>query len=155
MEGQWVFGGVCGDTRECFMVSVEQRDSATLLAIIKERILPGTTIISDCWKAYSCLEHEGYQHLTVNHSVNFVDPKDRATHTNNMERLWRDTKGRVPLYGRRKKHCVGYLARSMFIMAIPDPNTRFHAFLREAAELYNPYRPPNLPQEAPVASTSA
>ena len=23
VEGQWVFGGVCGDTRECFMVSVE------------------------------------------------------------------------------------------------------------------------------------
>lgn len=152
IEGQWVFGGVCRESRECFMVPVDQRDSATLLAIIKERIAPQTTIISDCWKAYSCLEHEGYQHLTVNHSVNFVDPDNKDTHTNNIERLWREAKKKVPLYGRRKKHFAGYLARSMFIMAIPDPNKRFHIFLQEAASLYNPY---HSAQEAPAASTSS
>ena len=92
IEGQWVFGGVCRETREFFMVPVQQRDSATLLGIIKDRILPGTTIISDCWKAYNCLQDEGYTHLTVNHSVNFVDPNNKATHTNNIERLWREAK---------------------------------------------------------------
>ena len=55
VEGQWVFGGVCQERWECFMVPVEQQDSKTLLTIIKDRILPGTTIISDCWKAYNCL----------------------------------------------------------------------------------------------------
>ena len=155
VEGQWVFGGVCRDTRECFMVPVEQRDSSTLLTIIKDRILPGTTIISDCWKAYNCLQEEGYHHLTVNHSLNFVDPDNSAIHTNNIERLWRDTKQRVPLYGRRKKHFVGYLAKSMFILANPDPNKRFHTFLQEAASLYNPYNPPNLSRESNMPSTSA
>ena len=141
VDGQWVFGGLCRETRECFMVPVEKRDSATLLGIIKEKIAPGTTIISDCWKAYKCLEDEGFQHLTVNHSVNFVDPTDPATHTNTVERLWREVKAKVPLYGRRKKHFVGYLARSMFIMAHKDPNKRFHAFLQHTAGLYNPHRP--------------
>lgn len=50
VEGQWVFGGVERGTGRCFMVPVENRNSDTLLSIIKEYILPGTTIISDCWK---------------------------------------------------------------------------------------------------------
>ena len=154
VEGQWVFGAVCRETRECFMVPVAKRDSATLLYVIKERILPGTTIISDCWKAYNCLEEEGYRHLTVNHSLNFVDPNNKATHTNNIERLWREAKKKVPLYGRRRKHFAGYLARSMFMMAIPDPNKRLHAFLQEVAALYNPYNPTH-PDESSAPSTSS
>lgn len=50
VEGQWVFGGVERGTNKCFLVLVEKRDKTTLLNIIKEWILPGTTIISDCWK---------------------------------------------------------------------------------------------------------
>jgi len=41
------------------------RKSETLLALITEWILPGTTIISDCWRSYDCLEDEGYVHLKV------------------------------------------------------------------------------------------
>ena len=140
IEGQWVFGGVCRETRSCFMVPVEKRDTDTLLAIIKDKIEPGTTIISDCWKAYNCLSDSGFKHLTVNHSINFVDPHTHA-HTNTVERLWREIKSKVPLYGRKKKHFVGYLARSMFMMAYKDPNKRFHAFLEAAAVLYNPAQP--------------
>ena len=33
VEGQWVFGGVCRETRDCFMVPVEKRDRDTLLHI--------------------------------------------------------------------------------------------------------------------------
>lgn len=141
LEGQWVFGGVCRETRKCFVVPVEKRDSDTLLAVIKDKIEPGTIIISDCWKAYNCLQSEGYRHLTVNHSVNFVVPGDPETHTNTIERLWREIKSKVPLYGRRNKHFLGYLARSMFIMAHQNPNKRFHAFLQETASLYDPYNP--------------
>ena len=36
-------------------------------------IVPGTTIISDLWVAYNTLGTLGYQHLTVNHTSNFVD----------------------------------------------------------------------------------
>jgi len=50
VEGQWVFGGYERETGNCFMVPVENRNAATLLAVIKEWIKPGTTIISDCWK---------------------------------------------------------------------------------------------------------
>lgn len=50
VEGQWVFGGVERITGKCFLVPVERRDKETLLTVIKEWILPGTLIISDCWK---------------------------------------------------------------------------------------------------------
>ena len=138
IEGQWVFGGVCRSTKQFFMVPVERRDSDTLLEIIKDKIEQGTTIISDCWKAYNCLSKEGYQHLTVNHSINFVDPTT-AAHTNTVERRWREAKANVPKYGRRKYHFVGYLARAMFLMKHPEANRRFHYFLEAAARLYPPH----------------
>ncbi|XP_042880721.1 uncharacterized protein LOC122258689 [Penaeus japonicus] len=137
IDGQWVFGGICRETRDLFLVPVEDRTSETLLAVIKERIAPGSIIISDCWKAYNCLSHEGYRHLTVNHTYNFVDP-DTLAHTNTIERQWREAKRKVPLCGRRKKHFVGYLSRCMFLMKFEDMNTRFHHFLRAAASLYPP-----------------
>ncbi|KYQ50359.1 hypothetical protein ALC60_10560 [Trachymyrmex zeteki] len=74
VKGQWVFGGYEQGSKKVFVVPVEDRTEKTLLAIIKEWILPGTTIVSDCWKSYDCLNNEGFQHLTVNHSYNFVDP---------------------------------------------------------------------------------
>lgn len=140
IEGQWVFGAFCRNTRSCFMVPVENRNRDTLLAIIKDRILPGTTVISDCWKAYDCLESEGFQHLTVNHSYNFVDP-ETAAHTNTIERQWREVKRRVPMFGRRKHHFVGYLATAMFKMRFPEVKKRFHIFIKEAAKIYPPPSP--------------
>lgn len=74
VKGNWIFGGYERESKKIFIVPVEDRMEQTLLECIKEWILPGTTIMSDCWKSYICLNNEGFQHLTVNHSYNFVDP---------------------------------------------------------------------------------
>ena len=66
---------------------VDDRSAATLIPIIQRYILPGTLIISDEWQAYSSLSSLGYQHQTVNHSQNFVDPGTDA-HTNSVEGYW-------------------------------------------------------------------
>jgi len=50
VEGQWIFGGIERESGLCFLVPVERRDKGTLLSLIKDWILPGTRIISDCWK---------------------------------------------------------------------------------------------------------
>ncbi|GFS59636.1 mitotic-spindle organizing protein 2A [Trichonephila clavipes] len=58
------------------------------LSVIKEWEVPGSVLISDCWKTYDCLSsHDGYQHLQVNHSLTFKDPETGA-HTNPIEGTW-------------------------------------------------------------------
>ena len=39
---QWIFGGICRNTREVFMVTVPDRTAITLLAVNRERIEPGS-----------------------------------------------------------------------------------------------------------------
>ena len=102
VEGKWIFGGICCETKACFLVPVEHMDKDTPIPIIQAPILPGICVMSDMWKAYDCLQDKGYNHLTVNHSLNFVDPGTGA-HTQLIEntRCSKDiikTKLLVPLY---------------------------------------------------------
>jgi len=52
-----------------------------------------TTIYSDCLHGYKTdeLQNTRFQHLTVNHTYNFVDPQTGA-HTQNIIRLWGSSK---------------------------------------------------------------
>ena len=136
VDGVWVFGGIERFTGNSFMVAVPDRSSATLLGIIRDRILPGKTIISDCWRAYDCLAHHGFQHLRVNHSLNFVDPTTGA-HTQNIERTWREVRDNIPTYGRREEHMEGYLAEYYFKKKY-SVRLRMHYFMNFISELYNP-----------------
>ncbi|KAK5648289.1 hypothetical protein RI129_003181 [Pyrocoelia pectoralis] len=113
VEGQWIFGGYERGSGRVFMVAVEDRGRATLLPIIKDWILPGTTVISDFWKAYDCLQDEGYEHLKVNHSLHFKDPVTGA-HSNSIESSWCAAKTSFSSSGRIKAHIPGNLARYMF-----------------------------------------
>ena len=54
-KGKWVFGGVERESNRCFLVPVLNRKASTLIPLIKHFILPGTTILSDCWLAYNNL----------------------------------------------------------------------------------------------------
>ncbi|GFU38829.1 mitotic-spindle organizing protein 2A [Trichonephila clavipes] len=87
VNGKWVFGGTERNSNKCFFRVVPCRTKECLLAVIKEWVLPGTTIISDCWASYNCLKDEGFQHLKVNHSLTFVCPVTGA-HTNSIEGSW-------------------------------------------------------------------
>lgn len=119
IEGQWEFGGVERDSSNSFSVPVEHRDQKTLLPIIQKYILPGTTIISDCWKAYSRLSDFDYTHLTVNHSKNFKDPKTGAC-TDKIVGLWRNAKHRIPHYRRKKTASPGIRQNSCFYRKFDD-----------------------------------
>jgi len=107
-EQQWVFGGVERGSGRCFIWPVERRDAATLLNIIRQFIVPGTTIISDMWAAYNRIDEmpELYQHYTVNHSENFVDPETGA-HTQTIEGTWS--------YFKRMHRERGGTARTLFV----------------------------------------
>lgn len=87
VDGNWVFGGVERGSKRCFFEVVPDRTKETLLNLIKQNILPGTTIISDCWKSYECLSENDFKHLQVNHTKTFKDPATGA-HTNKIEGMW-------------------------------------------------------------------
>ena len=138
VEGQWVFGGIDRQTGKVFLVPVEKRDQETLIPLIKSWILPHSTIISDCWKAYNVLNQEGYEHLTVNHSLHFKDPASGA-HTNTIESSWRHLKNSLPEYSFNKKYIAGYLAKFMFLKKCKINNeNEFFAFCNIIAKTFTP-----------------
>ncbi|XP_076392269.1 uncharacterized protein LOC143265225 [Megachile rotundata] len=77
-----------------------------------------TKIMSDKWMAYDCLTNAGFNHLTVNHSIHFVDP-DTGAHTQSIERTWREVRSNVSKCGTRESHLISYLAEYMFKRAHP------------------------------------
>ena len=90
LKESWVFGSICRETKEVFLIQVENRTKEVLLSEICKYIRPGSTIISDMWPAYAGIgKIEGYKyvHFTVNHSENFVDPGSGAD-TQMVESMW-------------------------------------------------------------------
>jgi hypothetical protein len=79
---------------------VHDRSAETIIGLIKQWILPGTTVITDCWAAYSFLLDEGYVHFAVNHSVTFVDETTGA-HTNMIESTWKKVKALLSPYNHK------------------------------------------------------
>lgn len=134
VEGQWVFGGIEEGSRKCFVVAVEKRDEQTLLPIIQKWIEPGTIIVSDCWKAYSTLEKHGYEHRTVNHSVEFVNKE--GDHTNKIEGHWRHAKCKLPMFGVRKHLFSTYLAEFMWRYMHRNDDL-FSVFLKDVKKVYD------------------
>ena len=136
IEGQWVLGGICRETREIFLVALPEnkRDRQTLEPLILEHVAPGSTIITDCWKAYDNLGAEGFQHLTVNHSYNFVDPTTGA-HTNTVENLWWQIKRQLPDTHTRTDNWTPHLCEYMYRQHHKGTDL-FAQFLSDAAQLY-------------------
>ncbi len=136
VDGQWVFGGrEANDRRKMFMVPVDKRDSATLVPIIKRWILAGSVVVSDCWKAYDCLQQEDYDHLTVNHSIEFVD-RDTGACTNAIECEWLHAKKDLPKYGTVKNHLESYLGQHLWRVRHQGEDL-FFAFFNTVKRVYN------------------
>lgn len=136
---QWIFGGVCRETDQCFVVKVPDRTFATLMASIIEHIEPGTTIYSDSWSAYKTpeIERAGFRHLKVNHSRNFVDPTTGA-HTQKIERLWGSAKWRNKRHhGTARHHLDSYLVEFLWRRLHVDEDL-FLCALKAISEFWPP-----------------
>lgn len=133
VDGQWVFGGIEEESRKNFLVAVEKRDRETLIPIIKNWILPGTTIVSDFWKPYDILSELDFEHLKVNHSVEFVNCN--GDHTNKIEGHWRQVKSTLPSFGVKKSHFSSYMAEFMWRYANKDQDL-FSKFICDLSSVY-------------------
>ncbi|KAF0763941.1 DDE Tnp IS1595 domain-containing protein [Aphis craccivora] len=110
---QWVFGGICRETKECFIT----------LAII----------FSDSWKSYANLQQHGFQHNQVNHKYNFVNPNS-GTHTQNVERMCGAAKwGNKKRRGTDRNFLDSYLAEFMWRSKLNNSDP-FETILKDIAE---------------------
>ncbi|XP_067137581.1 uncharacterized protein [Centruroides vittatus] len=133
IAGEWIFGGVERESRRTFLVPVESCDGKTLLAVLKEWVLPGTTVVCDCWKVYDCLRSEDFRWMTENRSYNFVN-----THTSSRRNNVGRTGHKFRSNGQRKVQIVGHLAEHLFKAKYPKTTQRLHYFLLAVARLYQP-----------------
>lgn len=111
-EAVWLVGGICRETSEIFLKVTKKRSSEVLKSLILQNVEPGSRIITDCWKGYGGLSTLDYEHLTINHSVNFINPENREIHTQNVERLWRSVKAVIKKKSRlsqRDSHLTKFL----------------------------------------------
>ncbi len=78
-----------GDQKKAFIVPVFNRNTDTMRNGIYENVFPGTTIITDQWKAYfaALRDCHDYEYRHVNHSINFVSPEDNCIYTHKIEGL--------------------------------------------------------------------
>lgn len=125
---QWFFGGVERGTENCFIVPVNQRNAQTLLPILQQYVLPGTTIVSDFWRAYINISNlpENYTHLCVNHQLHFVDP-DSGAHTQTIEGTWMHFKRRhKEEMGTSRSHFASYVDQFIWRKKFSGPDCLFY-----------------------------
>jgi hypothetical protein len=134
-DGQWVFGGIdVDDPTKCFLVSVPNRERATLEPIIQQYVLPGTMIWSDEWPSYRNLSALGYVHHTVNHSQNFICPIT-CVHTNHIEGMWMRAKKKLRrMHGTSEELFDSYLEEWLWFAR--HQNFRFQHIISQIAEHY-------------------
>lgn len=137
VEGSWLLGMIDLGTAENpspegnFRLEIcpeNKRDAETLIPLIQKHVAPGTTIYSDCWKAYGGLQELNYHHLTVNHSINFKDP-ETGVHTNHIESNWRPLKR--SLQGTQKSNLADHLCKFLWRREIKKKKGNFFNNLLE------------------------
>jgi heme/copper-type cytochrome/quinol oxidase subunit 2 len=81
-------------------------------------------VITDQWRAYeaACRHITGMEHRTMNNSINFVNPNDFGTHTQQIEGFWSLSKWDIrSRQGTRQDEHYEYLLQ--FIWAHQISNT--------------------------------
>jgi hypothetical protein len=76
-------GGIDETTGAVFFEIVESRDQETLYKVLTKHIISGSILVVDEWKGYR-KARKVFDHATVNHSENFVDP-ETGHHTQRIE----------------------------------------------------------------------
>lgn len=140
----WIFGGIDRDTKESFIVRVQQRNAETLIPLIKNFVLPGSKICSDGWKAYNSLTSEGYIHGVVNHSIEFINSEDKTVNTQTVERQWKSLKNSVKREGREGNEDDLYLFQFLYLqrqrhLGYRTPCKIFPNFLQDISRVYPGY----------------
>lgn len=103
-------------------------------------MLPGSTVHTDDWRAYRCLDRLGYVHEVVIHKRHFVDPTT-GVHTNNIGAMWSRLKEFLrPYHGSRGRllwsHMDEFMYRMQYDFRTSEPVSNLDKFLTHVKEQY-------------------
>ena len=108
--------GVLKRNGDVYVEVVENCSKASLMPIIKGKVLEGATIYTDGWKAYDGLILNGYDHYRIFHHENeFARGKN---HVNGIESFWSFAKRRMAKFNG--------LVNEYFILHLKETEFRFN-----------------------------
>jgi transposase len=94
---------------------IPDASSATLMPIIRRKVLPDSIVYTDGWAAYNALDVSEFRHQRINHSEEFAIGRN---HINGIENFWNQAKRVLRKYN-----------------GVPKKN--FHLFLKECEFRFN------------------
>ena len=114
VESNWILGMVDIETNEVRLEICpdNKRDANTLLKLIQKHVQPNTTLFTDLWKGYNNLNENGFQHMCVNHSLQFVT--DEGVNTNKIKSQWRPVRQRLARGGVQKEKLADHLCEFLW-----------------------------------------
>jgi len=93
--------------------------SATLKAIIEEKIVPDSIVYSDTFPSYNVLDVSAFKHYRINHAKLFAD---RKNHINGIENFWNQAKRHLRRFnGIPKEHFPLFLKECEWRFNNPTP----------------------------------
>jgi len=116
VDATWTLGFKERNSRKCILIPAPGRSANTLIPLIEQYVLPGSTVITDGGSSYSRLRNtEFFTHLTANHSLNFLNPDDPLVHSQNIENSWLHAKRNLrKQFGTTPGFLEGYLYEFCF-----------------------------------------
>ena len=98
---------------------IPDASSATLIPIIKQKVIPDSIVYSDCWKGYNVLDVSDFKHYRINHSKLFAD---RENHINGIENFWNQAKRHLRKFNGVPKNNFGlFLKECEWRFNTPSP----------------------------------
>ena len=105
-----------------YAVVIADTKAATLMPILKARVVPDSIVYSDSLPSYNALAVSGFRHLRINHSKLFAEGKN---HINGIENFWNQAKRHLRKFnGVPKEHFPLFLKECEWRFNYPNPQTQ-------------------------------
>ena len=103
---------------------IPDASSATLMPIIRAKVLPDSIVYTDFWTAYNALDVSEFHHERINHSEEYAIGRN---HINGIENFWNQAKRILRKYnGIPKKHFHLFLKECEFRFNYGTPKQQMH-----------------------------
>ncbi len=96
--------------------------TATLMPIMREKILPDSIVYTDSWGSYNVLDVSEFKHYRINHSKLFAD---KGNHINGIENFWNQAKRHLRRFnGIPREHFCLFLKECEWRFNHSDPKVQ-------------------------------